>query len=1222
MKTSVSFAYCVAIAMMVFAPNCGAQQPYVNGAIGAGGQISQPANGIATGMAAYQAPFPGRIWFGTNIADQAVGFNGIYLSLGLKTRLFEDRLDGRWLTEFRIHQSLEHDDKVFAPWDQGGGFFSNIGLERVFSIDAANADITVGAWVDYDDATNHQFGHANWQVGINASIKSPNWDLIGNGYFPTNRDGYTQGDPNGIVPFYQNQIVLVPGIDSALTGFDTTFRVRPRAFSHLNGSIDVGAYGYSSNIIEFFAGGRARLNAQLWNSWIVSGELSYDDRFDLTGGVNLSYVWGLNARGSEYAGIGRDLERTVRNDHIVRYNQEVVYAIDPDNGRPYTVWHVKNDTLDPLALQNGTFENPYATLAQAEASSQVDDIIFVDEGDGTTTGYDRGIQLKERQMLLGDGVRHRIAIDNGAAWGPFYELIHNLDNNRPAITGNSPSNLGDAVTLDSQNVVRGFLIDGNQSTDGMRHGIYGDVLLAGHKIDSATIEDNVINGALLDGVKIWGAEGSLEFRRNVIGEFSVGPGPDRPNGGSGIYIRDFIDPLQGELIVQNNNLVGNGDGVLGGHGLSVQSYQLRQRDHSVPEYLQKVGVLIEDNVVANNLRDGIRLSENLFDMNDGFLLPNYFTSRGAITNRTTDIDIVANQVTSNGANGINVFNELENSGVGILGGGRLRILETTSTGNAGAGVRVENWTNQTLDGNGQPTVDQTLISSRTDGPSSVISGNGRGIEVLLGNANVPVPGWNQNLVISDASVNDNNGAGIRATVDGVGLVMNTSIVDNLAITGNGTNGITVASLGGSTHRAIIENSAAAVGPTLLDLGGNGGSAIDILAANDLNGNQSYVDALIRNVSAVGSGNHGINISSSDAAHVKVFAENILAAGNAAHGMNVDVRAKDEPPQFPSVVNEIIVKDSIMDVNGGNGLTLRTYGGKTDLLVTGSTFNGNLGTLARTPPPIWGTPIVRTGFGIDVTATTQAGIIVPSEENFTRVQIYGSQMNTNARSGLTMESRQQANLYATVDSNVMNGNGFTEFIFDPWPFAPRTYVKLNDRGVDIAAYDRSRFTLDMSNNLITGNAEEGLSMHVDSTTFPAANAAQLHALLENNAITGNDQWADGDIPKIANERDIVFVNGSAAGGSNGLFNLAMSNNSIAINPAVTDVQAFFNFGAPNRFRIGLDGVTNGFADSDITDDIIVGNGFEFPTPYESVVGPELEATYLQFLAEGFPLMPPP
>ena len=65
----------------------------------------------------------GRLWFEANVADDGLGFNGSYLTLGGKTRLFEDRLDGRWLMESQVHHSLEDE----------GGFFANIGIERVFS---------------------------------------------------------------------------------------------------------------------------------------------------------------------------------------------------------------------------------------------------------------------------------------------------------------------------------------------------------------------------------------------------------------------------------------------------------------------------------------------------------------------------------------------------------------------------------------------------------------------------------------------------------------------------------------------------------------------------------------------------------------------------------------------------------------------------------------------------------------------------------------------------------------------------------------------------------------------------------------------------------------------------------------------------------------------------------------------------------------------------------
>ena len=151
----------------------------------------------------------------------------------------------------------------------------------------------------------------------------------------------------------------------------------------------------------------------------------------------------------------------------------------------------------------------------------------------------------------------------------------------------------------------------------------------------------------------------------------------------------------------------------------------------------------------------------------------------------------------------------------------------------------------------------------------------------------------------------------------------------------------------------------------------------------------------------------------------------------------------------------------------------------------------------------------------------------------------------------------------------------------------------------------------------------------ASTDSLATAAELNVWLKDNAITGNDIRNEeiGGVPVfIAQGRDILMANGTdpafGAPQNNGMFNLAMSNNAIAGNPATLDVQEFVNWSAPNRFNIGLDGVTNGFTDFDVTNDAIQGNGFTFTSPYDNIVAQELFDTWVDFLAEGFPLTPPP
>ena len=318
---------------------------------------------------------PGRMWFRSTYADEGLGYSGSYITLGAKGRLFQDAWDGRWLSEGRIHYSLEED----------GGLFANIGIERVFSLEAAKADLVGVIWYDYDGDDQGAFANDFSQVSVNAAVKTRNWDLIGNGYFPVGVTDFTTAGDDGTNVFFGSSILLEPGLNSALRGFDVTLRMRPKYLGFGNGIVDFGGYGYSSDTVDFFGGGRVRLGFQLRNGAMIAAEVNHDERFDTTGSLGLSWNFGApGAAGNNGRGIGADLAETVRGDHIVRFNQDFVAAIDPETGLPYNVLHV-NNTADP-AFGDGTFGTPFASLAAAEANSVEGDIIFVSIGDGSRQG--------------------------------------------------------------------------------------------------------------------------------------------------------------------------------------------------------------------------------------------------------------------------------------------------------------------------------------------------------------------------------------------------------------------------------------------------------------------------------------------------------------------------------------------------------------------------------------------------------------------------------------------------------------------------------------------------------------------------------------------------------------------------------------------------------------------------------------------------------------------
>ena len=486
----------------VFAALFGTDNPQVSAQVGPLGRIGSQAyqpDTFRRVAADVQIGVPGRVWLETNFADNGLGFNGSYVTLGGKTRLFEDALDGRWLTEARLHHSIEED----------GGFFANVGLERVFSIDAAKADFVVGAWYDFDGDQQGNFGNDFSQVGVNAAIKTPRWDVVGNGYFPVGITDRVSGSTPGSL-FFGNNIQLQPGIDSALRGFDVTLRLKPKQLAFMNGTFELGGYGYSSALVNSFGGGRVRLGMQTRRGLSVNVELNHDDRFETTGSLGIGYSFGAGgAIGSEYSKLGRDLEQTIRNDHIVRFNQDVVLAIDPDTGAPFNVIHV-NNTADGT-IGNGTSELPFDELLDAELNSGPGDLIYVNVGDGTTNLYDQGINLQDDQTLFSTGGQFILQTANQG-------LVELTPAGGIGATISNPGGF-DVVTLADNNTIAGINIDAAGATNG----------ISGNNVEAADIQSTNISGATDDGILVTNSTGDWSLT-NVNSSF---------NGRDGIHLNGF-----------------------------------------------------------------------------------------------------------------------------------------------------------------------------------------------------------------------------------------------------------------------------------------------------------------------------------------------------------------------------------------------------------------------------------------------------------------------------------------------------------------------------------------------------------------------------------------------------------------------------------------------------------------------------------------------------------
>ncbi len=139
------------------------------------------------------------------------------------------------------------------------------------------------------------------------------------------------------------------------------------------------------------------------------------------------------------------------------------------------VWYVKNNG----AGTNGQSQSPFTTLAAAQAASLAGDIIYVYNGDGTTTGHIAGITLKNTQQLIGEGVA--LVVNT---------VTLKVAGTKPQITNLTAAS--DAVTLADGNTVKGLTITG-----ATRDGISSVVAHAGFTGDSLTVQNNTNVGVNL-----------------------------------------------------------------------------------------------------------------------------------------------------------------------------------------------------------------------------------------------------------------------------------------------------------------------------------------------------------------------------------------------------------------------------------------------------------------------------------------------------------------------------------------------------------------------------------------------------------------------------------------------------------------------------------------------------------------------------------------------------
>ncbi len=393
---------------------------------------------------------------------------------------------------------------------------------------------SVGDWVlgAHAFADHRRSEHGNWfrQATVGLEAQGSIWEFRANAYLPENvRKPVGSELVTPAASMFSGTTLLAHGnvfrdtFERPLRGFDLEVG-RPLT---LWPSIRAYAAGYrfKGKGAPTTLGSRIRFEAPFSKRFTLGASVSRD-RIRGTEGF-LEFRWSLGRKPSAEARdrlADRFAARVVRDidiftsDKVSQTRGSAVFAPISIGGANLDVLFVQNNAA---AGGDGTQANPFNSLALAEAASGVEDIIYIARGDGTTTGQNAGVTLKNDQKLIGEGVALVVSGIQVLAAGTA-----------PLITNTA----GDAVTLADNNEVAGLNI-ASANNDG----------IVGSGITSANIHDNTISNAGQYGIQLANLSGTATITSNSISGSAA----------SGVLVNNTGAGVVGSATVTGNTFTSN-----------------------------------------------------------------------------------------------------------------------------------------------------------------------------------------------------------------------------------------------------------------------------------------------------------------------------------------------------------------------------------------------------------------------------------------------------------------------------------------------------------------------------------------------------------------------------------------------------------------------------------------------------------------------------------------
>ena len=403
------------------------------------------------------------------------------------------------------------------------------------------------AFYDYRHTSHTTFN----QVGFGLELLGTKWDLHGNAYIPVghNRRNYA----NFFKGFEGHSAVFTRKYEFAFAGADI---LAGREFWSLHDSIlrgAIGAYFLKGHFNQKAGGGLFKLTADINRYVHFEAQLSYDNIFkwrpqaELRVNIPIGKKVRLNRcdlNRNKQDKLSFHMTSSVDRFEIIPKDHKKRKAIaqNPITGQPFYFIFVDN----LRGHSDGSFENPFATLLEAQNGSQPNDVIYVFPGDGTTKGMNMGITLQQGQYFIGSSVALQASVKGiGPVIIPPQSIIS------PTISNTNAG--GNTVTLPNGTggyTISGFIIEAPNGS-----GIFGGSMTAGPpQIDTVTITDNqfinVSQTSTTSSVFLGNITGIINIHNNVDNGNGISI-TTATSGSSNIYVTKNIIACAGPTTDQD-----------------------------------------------------------------------------------------------------------------------------------------------------------------------------------------------------------------------------------------------------------------------------------------------------------------------------------------------------------------------------------------------------------------------------------------------------------------------------------------------------------------------------------------------------------------------------------------------------------------------------------------------------------------------------------------------